>query len=403
VTGARDPSAPLTAWFNCYFGIAGDMALGSLVDAGADIDEVVGIVRRVPVGGWTLEVKPESRAGLAATRALVRTEDDAVVRTHAHIVGMIEEARLPPRVRQRALDTFDILARAEGKLHRRPAANVHFHEVGAHDAIVDVVGTCAALEVLGVSEVTASAVATGTGMVRSLHGLLPNPAPAVLEILRGVPMVGRDLSVELTTPTGAAILAATATGFGPMPPMTVDSTGYGAGARDLEGAPNCTQVVLGHRQDAQPSVSQDVVLLETNLDDATGETLSHTLSALLEAGAYDAWVTPAVMKKGRPGHVVSVLGDPVLTATLVDVLRSETGTLGVRGQTLSRWPSTRTTEEVQVEGLPVRVKVSPGRVKAEHRDAARVARLRGLPLREVVSRAEEAWRDLSAPPPDDAS
>lgn len=382
----------MTAWFNCYSGIAGDMALGSLLDAGADVEEVVSIVRRVPVGGWILDVQPAPRAGLAATRAVVRTTDDAVVRTHAHIVGLIEEARLPPRVRQRALDCFEVLAQAEARLHRRPPASVHFHEVGAHDAIVDVVGTCAALEVLDVSEVAASEVATGTGMVRTLHGRLPNPAPAVLEILRCAPLVGRDVNVELTTPTGAALLAGMASAFGPMPTMIVEAAGYGAGARDIEDAPNCTQVVLGRRIEARQELGQDVVLLETNVDDATGETLAHALSALLEAGAHDAWVTPVVMKKGRPGHVVSVLADPALTASLVGVLKSETGTLGVRGGEMRRWPSSRSTEEVEVEGLPVRVKVSPSRVKAEHEDAMRVARRRGLPLREVASRAEEEWR-----------
>jgi pyridinium-3,5-bisthiocarboxylic acid mononucleotide nickel chelatase len=171
------------AWFNCFAGIAGDMTLGSLIDVGADLDEVVNLVGRLPVNGWTLTVEPVLRAGLAATRAVVSAPDDVVVRTHSHILGLLEEARLPQRVTRRAIATFGALAEVEGRLHRRPPAQVHFHEVGSVDAIVDVVGTMAALEVLGIETVTASPVAVGTGTVRTAHGILPNPSPAVVGLL----------------------------------------------------------------------------------------------------------------------------------------------------------------------------------------------------------------------------
>ncbi len=390
------------AWFHCFAGIAGDMALGSLLDAGADLDEVRSLLGRLPVTGWSLDVEPVLRGGIAATRAVVHAPDDGVVRTYAHISGMVDEARLPARVRDRAQATFAALAEVEGRLHRRPTEQVHFHEVGGIDAIVDIVGTCAALEVLDVSAVWASPVATGMGMVRAAHGALSNPAPAVLELLRGAPTYGRDIQTELTTPTGAALLAAMATGWGPMPPLVVGATGYGAGTRDIDGLPNMTQVVLGRplptAEGGEPgrAPGQPVVLLEVNVDDATGETLAHTVSALLDAGAHDAWVTPIVMKKGRPAHTVSVLCDPALTTQVGRVLVTETGSLGVRGQTLERWPSARQLHEVEVEGLPVRVKVSPGRTKVEHNDAARAASRSGLPLREVVSRAEAAWRRRQA-------
>jgi uncharacterized protein (TIGR00299 family) protein len=405
------------AWFHCFAGIAGDMALGSLIDAGADIDEVRALLDRLPVAGWGLQVEPVLRAGIAATRAVVHVPDDGVVRTYAHISGLVDEARLPDRVRDRAQAAFAALAEAEGRLHRRPPEQVHFHEVGGIDAIVDVVGTCAALEVLGVAQVWASPVATGTGMMRAAHGMLPNPAPAVMELLRGAPTYGRDVQVELTTPTGAAILAATAVGWGPMPPLEVEATGYGAGTRDLDGLPNVTQVVLGRpipeSVGGEPgrTAGQPVVLLEVNVDDATGETLAHTVTALLDAGAHDAWVTPVVMKKGRPAHTLSALADPALASSVAKVLVAETGSLGVRGHTIERWPSARELHEVEVGGVPVRVKVSPGRAKVEHDDAARAARRIGLPLREVVSRAEAAWRrrqaardaaDPSPPSPDDA-
>jgi uncharacterized protein (TIGR00299 family) protein len=380
------------AWFHCFAGIAGDMALGSLLDAGADIDEVCGLIERVPIGGWRLELQPVMRAGLAASRAVVHADEDGVVRTYAHISGLIDEARLPDRVRDRSHATFAALARAEGRLHRRPPEQVHFHEVGGIDAIVDVVGVCSALEVLGVDDVRASPVATGSGMVRSQHGILPNPAPAVVELLRGAPTYGRDLNVELTTPTGAALLAANATSYGPLPAMTVVATGFGAGTRELDDLPNVTQVVLGTALvAAADEPGQPVVQLEVNVDDATGEVLAHTVAALLEAGAYDAWITPIVMKKGRPAYTVSVLGDPALVEQLSRVLANETGSLGVRGRRLDRWPAARLNAEVEVEGVPIRVKVSAGRVKVEHDDAARAARRTGLPLREVLARAEAAW------------
>lgn len=381
------------AWFHCFSGIAGDMALGSLIDAGADLGEVRALVERLPVSGWSVEAEPVLRCGIAATKLHVHAEEGTVVRTASHIAALVEEARLPDRVSARALAVFGALAAAEGRLHRRPPEQVHFHEVGGLDAIIDVVGTCAALEVLGVDEVSASTVVTGTGMIRAAHGLLPNPAPAVVALLGsvGAPTTGIDLGIELTTPTGAAILAALATGFGPLPSMSIEATGFGAGSRDVDGRPNATQVVLGTTVEAL-GAGQPVVLLEVNVDDATGETLAHTVTALLDAGAHDAWVTPIVMKKGRPAHTVSALADTSLAAQVAATLTAETGSLGVRGTSLERWPSARSVDSVEVEGYRIHVKVSPGRVKVEHDDAARVARRTGLPLREVISRAEAAGR-----------
>ena len=383
------------AWFHCFSGIAGDMALGSLIDAGADVAEVRNLLDRLPMAGWSMEVSPVMRGGIGATKVDVMVADTPVVRTYAHIIGLVDEARLPERVRNRAHATFAALADAEGHLHRRPAAQVHFHEVGGVDAVIDVVGTCAALEVLGVDTIWASPVANGMGMVRSAHGLLPVPAPAVVELLRGAPTYGRDVPYELTTPTGAALLASTVTGWGPMPPMQVGAAGFGAGTRDLEGLPNLLQVVIGESMSEVPSrpvPGQPVTLLEVNVDDATGETLAHAVAALLDAGAHDAWITPIVMKKGRPAHTVSALADPALADQVAAVLVAETGSLGLRGETIQRWPSARIDGQVDVGGVPVRVKVGAGRVKVEHDDAARAARRTGLPLREVVSRAEEAWR-----------
>ena len=397
--GATDARRTV-AWFHCFSGIAGDMAMGALLDAGADLDEVRNLCERLPVGGWQLVAEPTMRTGIGGTKVHVIAEPSTVVRTAAHISGLVEEARLPDRLTRRALAVFDALATAEGRLHRRPPEQVHFHEVGGIDAIIDVVGTCAALEVLGVDEVRASAVATGVGMVRAAHGLLPNPPPAVVELLKGAPTYSVDVSVELTTPTGAALLAALVPegGWGPMPHLTIDAAGFGAGDADLGDRPNLTQVVLG-TLDAGLAEGQPVVALEVNVDDATGEQLAHAIAEVLGAGAHDAWITPILMKKGRPAHTVSALVDPVLADQVAAVLVAETGSLGVRGSTLQRWPRARTERRVDVEGLPVRVKVGAGRTKVEHDDAVRVARRTGLPLREVVVRAELAARRDDGPAP----
>jgi pyridinium-3,5-bisthiocarboxylic acid mononucleotide nickel chelatase len=418
-----DPSPPATAgsslaWFHCFAGIAGDMALGSLLDAGADLGEVLALLERLPLGGWALEVEPVLRGGVAASRAVVSVHDNVVVRTHAHIVGLIEEARLPDRVSRRALATFAALADVEARLHRRPVDQVHFHEVGGHDTIVDVVGTVAALEVLGIDEIRASPVATGLGMVRASHGMLPNPAPAVVALLEGVPTWGRNIPVELTTPTGAALLAALSSGFGPMPPMRVTGQGFGAGTRDLDELPNCTQVVLGESigrvsgtgvvrspvgrldadADADADAGQPVSLLAANVDDATGEQLAHAVGALLEAGAHDAWLAPVVMKKGRPGTVVHVLCDPIMVPSLRSVIRETTGSLGVRVTAGERWPVARSIDSVWIDGQLIRIKVSAGRVKAEHEDVALAARRTGQPLRELAFRAEALWRSIKDGP-----
>jgi hypothetical protein len=380
------------AWFHCFAGIAGDMALGSLVDAGADVDEIRGLLDRLALPGWHLEFEDGIRGGVACTRAMVGG-DDVVVRTHGVIAALIEEAALPDRVAARAQAVFHKLASVEAALHRRPIDQVHFHEVGGHDAIIDVVGTAAALEVLGVDEVCASAVATGTGMVRSAHGRLPNPAPATVRLLQGIPTYGRDVSIELTTPTGAALLAGLATAFGPLPDMTVTSSGFGGGAGELDDLPNCTQVVIGQRQlRAAVGPGQGAVLLETNLDDVTGEQLGLAVAAALDAGALDAWVSPVTMKKGRPGHVLHVLTDATLVETQRRVMQRATGTMGTRATGVERWPVARALEQVTVDGIVIRMKVSSGRAKPEFDDVALVAAKTGAPPHEVASRAEEAWR-----------
>jgi pyridinium-3,5-bisthiocarboxylic acid mononucleotide nickel chelatase len=392
VPGTGSAPGSTVAWFHCFSGIAGDMALGALLDAGADLDEVRGLLHRLPVDGWALEAETVMRSGIGGTKVHVRTEPSPPHRHAAEVAAIVAAAQLPDRVHRRALATFRALATAEGHLHRQPPSTVHFHEVGALDAIVDVVGTCAALEVLGVDEVASSPVADGTGTVRAAHGELPVPVPAVVTLLAGAPTYGLPVARELTTPTGAALLAANVVQWGPMPAMTISTSGFGAGTADLGDRPNLTQVVVGTRVGRDAGLEgQPVVLLEANVDDVTGEVLGHTVARLLAAGAHDAWVTPIVMKKGRPAHTVHLLADPAQAAALREVLVAETGTLGVRGSTMQRWPQAREVQTIDVDGHPVRMKVSGSRAKPEHDDVAAVAEATGLPLREVTRRAEAAW------------
>jgi pyridinium-3,5-bisthiocarboxylic acid mononucleotide nickel chelatase len=387
------------AWFHCFAGIAGDMALGSLVDAGADPDEVRRLLARLDLPGWELRFDSSLRGGISCTRAIVRGEGG--VRTYDALVSLVTGAALPERVAERSLAVFAALARTEAALHRRPLEQVHLHEVGGHDAVVDVVGTSAALEVLGVETVNASTVATGTGTVHTSHGWLPNPAPATVRLLRGVPTYGRDVRVELTTPTGAALLSALCTSFGPLPPMTVLSSGFGGGTAEIDGLPNCTQVVIG--RGAAPSTigpGQPALLLETNLDDVTGEQLGYAIAASLDAGAFDAWVSPVTMKKGRPGNVLHVLADSVHADLLRREIHRATGTLGVRATTVERWPSARAFDTVILNGITVRMKVAGDRAKPEFDDVARVSAETGASLHEVTRQAEEAWRGGRHAPPE---
>jgi uncharacterized protein (TIGR00299 family) protein len=392
-----------SCWFGCATsGVAGDMLLGSLLDAGADLDAVRELVGRLPVDGWRLDAEPVLRGGIAATRAVVDVDDRVADsrgghRTWRDIRALLAEATLPDRLRARAHAAFAALAEVEAALHRVAPDEVHFHEVGALDAIVDVVGTCAALEVLDVEEVATSPVATGYGTTSAAHGALPVPAPATARLLAGVPVVGVDVAAELATPTGAALVRTLAGGrHGPVPAMTITASGYGAGSRELDGRPNVVQALVGtatsDSEAGDGSKVEHLVIVETNVDDVTGEVLAHAVAALLAAGARDAWATPVVMKKGRPGHTVSALATPGDADRVAAVLARETGTLGVRWSAVERRAEGRRVEHVEVDGHRIAVKVAAsGRVKVEFDDAARAAAALGLPVRAVLARAEAAY------------
>jgi pyridinium-3,5-bisthiocarboxylic acid mononucleotide nickel chelatase len=383
-----------TCWFGCATsGVAGDMLLGSLLDAGADLAEVRAIVGTLGLDGWHLDAEPVTRGGIAATRAVVHAPEEDAHRTWAEIRALL--ARLPGRVHARAHAAFIALAEVEAGLHRTSIDDVHFHEVGALDAIVDIVGTCAALEVLGVDEVAVGPVATGHGTTTAAHGNLPVPAPATAALLVGLDVVGVDVAAELATPTGAALVRTLGGGRSTaVPAMTVTATGFGAGRRELDGRPNVVQVLVG----TAGTRTEALLQLEANVDDVTGEVLAHAVEQLLAAGALDAWATPIVMKKGRPAHTVAALVRPADEPRVRQVLTAETGTLGVRVTAVERHAVDRGEDAVEVDGHRVRIKVTAERAKAEFDDAAAAAAATGRPVREVLARAEAAYsgRDDSA-------
>jgi uncharacterized protein (TIGR00299 family) protein len=393
------------AYVNCAAGVAGDMLLGALVDAGAAAAAVEHTLAGLGLAGaYRLTFERTQRGGIAATRALVQRGGGPGHRHRpvAEIYRLLDGADLPERVRDGARRVFDALAGAEGAVHGIPADDVELHEVGAVDAIVDVVGVCAALDALAIGRVVASPLAMGHGVIGAAHGELPNPPPAVVRLLaeRTVPVVGVGTTMELSTPTGVAILTALAESFGAMPPMTVAAVGWGAGHADPPGRPNVVQVLVGEAAgpSATPHPGRTAVVLEVNVDDVTGEVLAHTVAALLAAGAHDAWATPIVMKKGRPAHTVTALVDPADVDRLGAVLLAETGSLGLRAATVERWPQRRVETTVHVGGRPIRVKVGDGRAKPEHDDAASAASALGRPLRDVLREAETRALDGDAHP-----
>ena len=382
----------IAAWLNCAAGVSGDMLLGGLLDAGAPLEEIRATVRLVVPTGWALEGEKVTRGGVRATRAVVTADDDVPARRARDIAEMIGRAGLPARVEDVALRTVGALAAAEAAVHGDDPEAVHLHEAGGLDAVVDVVGTAAGLDLLEIEEVHASPVATGAGTTPTRHGPVPVPGPAVVELLRGAPLRLVESADEMVTPTGAALLRGMGARFD-RPEIVVDRQGFGAGSRDAPDRANVLQILLGRRQGA----AEELVVLEANLDDATPEVLAHTVERALAAGAADAWLAPVVMKKGRPGVVLHVLAPPDAVHALEQLMVRETGTLGVRRHPVDRRALGRDWVEVAVGGCTVRVKrgLSGGSavtLAAEYEDAKAAALALGRPLRDVMAEAVERAR-----------
>ncbi|WP_031100450.1 MULTISPECIES: nickel pincer cofactor biosynthesis protein LarC [unclassified Streptomyces] len=374
----------MICWVNPFTGLAGDMLLAALIDAGAPLDRIRSAVAATGLTGWNLTAERITDHGLAATRVQVEVTDPHTERRAAEVLEMA--ARAAPRpVAALATAAVTAIAEVEGRLHDADPADVHLHELGGHDTLVDIVGSAAALHALGVTDVVSAPLPLGRGRVDAAHGVLPCPAPATLALLAGAAVTGSDLPGETVTPTGAALLHAAGARYGPPPPMTLDATGYGSGTRRLPDRPNVVSVSLGSPLPSAPD--EDVVVLETNLDDVTGELLGYVITRALDAGALDAWTTPAVMKKGRPAQVLHVLTSPHQERRLRDLLLSETGALGIRRVGATRTTLPRAFETVEVDGHPIRVKHGPYAAKPEHDDVVAAAAALGLSLRAVAVRA----------------
>jgi pyridinium-3,5-bisthiocarboxylic acid mononucleotide nickel chelatase len=399
-----------TVWFNCCAGVAGDMLLASLIDAGADRLAVMDAWGALGVDGFAATWERVQRCGISSlwTNLAIDDHHDPHHDQHhdqhhehrraADVIALIQSADLPDGVRGDAVNVYCALAEVEGAIHGLDADDVELHEVGALDSILDVVGVCAALASLGITRVTYSPIAVGHGTVATAHGQLPNPVPAVTRLLAGAnaSTTGLDTTMELSTPTGVALLTVLGDSCGPMPSLTVIATGFGAGTADPQGRPNVVQAIIGEATKSGPSVGgQSAHLLAANVDDVTGEVLAHAIAALILAGAHDAWATPIVMKKGRPAHTVNALCDDASLDAIRDVLISETGTLGVRATQVTRWPQPRTDRTVEIDGHTIRIKVSSDRVKVEHDDALAASVALGRPLRDLLAQAEHLGQATS--------
>jgi len=388
------------AYFDCFSGAAGDMILGALVDAGCSVERLADVVTRLNLPGVEVSAQRVTRHELAATQVVVATPPETPPK-HRHlpeILRIIAGAGLDPVVAERAATIFRRLAQAEANAHAIPVEKVHFHEVGAADAIVDIVCSCVGVAELGLERVVCSPIPTGSGTVTCAHGVLPVPAPATAHLLKDVPLAACDEPGELTTPTGAAILTTLAEDYGPLPPMRISSVGCGAGTREGRTLPNLLRLIVGEVE-PEPLDHQDVVcVLEAQCDDATGQTLAYACERLLEAGALDTFIVPIIMKKSRPGQLLTALCRREDVAALETIIFRETTTLGIRRHETRRSKLTREHVTVQTRFGEVRVKVGRRgdetvRTWPEYEDCAAIARESGVPLRAVQQEALRVWAD----------
>ncbi|MBS4008635.1 MAG: nickel pincer cofactor biosynthesis protein LarC [Clostridium sp.] len=382
-------------YFDCFAGASGDMLLAALLDAGAPLEAVKQELACLPLSGYELKLKRVLKKGISALDLTVAITEEQLTHRHYHqIATMLNASALSPQVKAMSLTIFNRLAEAEGKIHGKAAADVHFHEVGAVDSIVDIVGIAAALNSLGADKIYSSPLHCGSGFVRCAHGELPVPAPATLELLSGVPVYSRGIEAELLTPTGAAVLSALAE-FGPLPSMTVSKSGYGAGKKELSIA-NLLRVIIG--ETAAPATDylrEETVILEANIDDMNPEFYSYISEKLFTAGALDVTLIPVQMKKGRPGVMLSVLAGQRQEKPLLEIIFSETTTLGIRRLTAEKLMLPRRLVSVQTAYGPVRVKIAEANNRIinaapEYQDCRQLAEASGAPLKKIYSAAMAA-------------
>jgi uncharacterized protein (TIGR00299 family) protein len=376
-----------TAYLDCFSGISGDMFLGALLDAGLPFETLKEALHTLPLDGYRLEMQREERGHLFGTRFIVSVDKEKQVeRGIRDIKKIIEAGHLSQGVKKKSMEVFESIAAEEGKIHNRPPEEVHFHEVGAADSIIDIVGTFFGIESLGIGFITASSLPLGSGFTETEHGTIPLPAPATVALLKGIPVYDSGLKYELVTPTGAALVKGLAGAFGVMPPMIVENIGYGVGGRNLPDRPNLLRMLIG--RDQTEDHVETIVMLEANLDDTNPEWMGFIMDRLFEAGALDVVFYPGQMKKNRPGILVQVMAHPQQRDELMDILFRESTTLGVRFRYSQRKVLERSIDEIESPwGKILAKKVSRPDgsffFQPEYEACKKIAEKNGLPIKEI--------------------
>jgi uncharacterized protein (TIGR00299 family) protein len=388
------------AYFDCFSGISGDMTLGALVDAGCSLDLLRSELGKLEVPGWTISADKVWKNGLAATVVRVATEDQSRHRSLSAILQMVDKSRLAEPVKSKTAAIFRSLGEAEAAVHDVPLEKIHFHEVGALDAIVDIVGASIGFAALGIEKFACSALNVGGGTARMAHGVLPVPAPATAKLLEGKPTYSNGVQRELVTPTGAAIVATLCDSFGPQPPMTVSAIGYGAGTADLEGQPNVLRIMVGEAAEkVMAGFDEEIAVIEANLDDMNPQIYGYFLEKALAAGALDVYTTPVQMKKSRPGTLLTLLCKPPDADPLMALLFRETTTLGARTYRAQRRTLPRETVNVHTQYGDVHIKLSRingsiRHVAPEYEDCRKLAAEKNVPLQQVISAALRSFERM---------
>jgi len=392
-----------TLYFDCFAGASGDMILGALVGAGVRPQALIEQLDLLGVSGWQVDFEQVDRSGISATYARVHTAPERAHRHLSDILKIIYDSRLTGGVKDRAARIFSLLAEAEAHVHNQPIEKIHFHEVGALDAIIDVCGAAIGFELLGIKEFISSPLRVGSGMTEMAHGRFPIPPPAVAELLKGKPIYAGDIDGEFVTPTGAAIISAVCQSFGPVPPMKIEATGYGAGSRDHKQFPNALRIFVGETVDATAPADEVLMMIETNVDDISPQVVGHVVDQAFELGALDCYLTHTQMKKNRPGLLISILCHPEEREKFLQMLFAETTTIGARSYVVARRALARETVRVETQFGPIDVKVAylnkganNGAVNAmpEFEQCRTAARNAGVALRIVQDAARSAYETL---------
>lgn len=384
-----------TAYFDCFSGVSGDMILGALIDAGLDIRELESDLRRLKISGYKIRTERTDRKGISGTKFSVDVIERNVHRSLKDIIKIVEQSNLDDDIKKLSRKTFEELAIIEAKIHHKNVEEIHFHEIGGLDFIIDVIGSMIGIKKLGLEAVYSSKIHVGTGFIKCQHGVLPAPAPATVELLKGIPIYSKGIETELTTPTGIVILKTISKGFENMPEMKVEKIGYGAGSKQLQ-IPNLLRVYIGETKDAQYE-EDNAILIETNIDDMAPELFDYVFETLLEKGCLDVFMTPIFMKKNRPATTLSVLTTPDRLDEILSTVFTETTTLGVRIQRVERKKLSK--EIVPIKTRFGQIKVKIGRIgdkikniTPEYENCKEIAAKQGIPLKDVYDEAKEAAR-----------